>query len=105
MTMIFAVIATGGKQYLVKPGDKLNIEKLNLKEGEEFEFDKVLLVKNQDGLKIGQTQVDVKVRAKVLEQGRGEKTMVFRFKSKTRYKKKKGHRQPFTRVEILEIKD
>ncbi|MEK7659169.1 MAG: 50S ribosomal protein L21 [Patescibacteria group bacterium] len=108
--MTIAVIKTGGKQYIVSEGQKLKIEKINQNEGEEFEFDKVLLfVKdterlNGEEVKIGQPLVDgVKVRAKVLKEGRGEKKIVFRYKNKTRYKKKKGHRQSFTEVEILSI--
>lgn len=108
--MNLAVIKTGGKQYLVSEGQKIKIEKINQNEGDEFDFNKVLLFANglpaQAGqeIKIGHPFVDgVRVRAKVLRQGRGEKKIVFRFKSKTRSKKKKGHRQPFTEVEILDI--
>jgi len=102
--MNIAVIKTGGKQYLVSENQKIKIEKLNQKEGDEFEFDKVLLFANGQEIKIGQPLVDgMKVRGKVLKQGRGEKKIVFRYKNKTRYKKKKGHRQPFSEVEILSI--
>jgi len=126
--MTLAVIKTGGKQYIVSEGQKFKIEKLNQNEGDEFEFDKVLLFANIDSsrqpvspegtprgrlepstsngqeIKIGQPYLDgIKVRAKVLKQGRGEKKIVFRFMHKTRYKKKKGHRQFFTEVEILSI--
>ncbi len=102
--MNLAVIKTGGKQYLVSEGQKLKIEKLNRNEGDEFEFDKVLLFANGQEIKIGQPNLkEIKVRARVLKQGRGEKKIVFRFKNKTRYKKKKGHRQPFTKVEIIKI--
>ncbi|MEK7536936.1 MAG: 50S ribosomal protein L21 [Patescibacteria group bacterium] len=102
--MNLAVIKTGGKQYIVSEGQKLKIEKLNQNEGDEFEFDKVLLFANGEEIKIGQPYIDgVKIKAKVLKQGRGEKKIVFRYKNKTRYKKKKGHRQPFTEVEILSI--
>ncbi|MBI4117416.1 MAG: 50S ribosomal protein L21 [Parcubacteria group bacterium] len=102
--MNIAVIKTGGKQYIVSEGQKLKIEKLNRNEGEEFEFDQVLLFANGEEIKIGQPLVgDVKVKAKVLREGRGEKKIVFRYKNKTRYKKKKGHRQSFTEVEILKI--
>ena len=106
--MNIAIIKTGGKQYIVTEGQKLKIEKVNQNEGDEFEFDEVLLFANgstnSPQVKIGQPLVDgVKVKAKVLKEGRGEKKMVFRYKNKTRYKKKKGHRQPFTEVEILSI--
>ena len=102
--MIFAIIKTGGKQYIVSEGQKLKIEKLNQNEGDEFEFDEVLLFANGEEIKVGKPYVDgMKVNAKVLKQGRGEKKIVFKFKNKTRYKKKKGHRQFFTEVQILSI--
>lgn len=101
--MTFAVIKTGGKQYKVKESDKILIEKLAKKEGEEFGFDEILLVANGE-LKIGQPKVEgASVLAKILEHGKGKKKIVFKYKSKTRYKKKKGHRQPYTKVEILKI--
>lgn len=102
--MNIAIIKTGGKQYIVSEGQKLKIEKLNRSEGDEFKFDQVLLFANGKEIKIGQPLVEgIKVSAKVLKQGRGDKKIVFRFKNKTRYKKKKGHRQPFSEVEILKI--
>lgn len=102
--MNIAVIKTGGKQYIVSEGQKLKIEKLTLNEGEEFDFDQVLLFANGEEIKIGRPYIDeIKVRVKVLKQGRGEKKIVFKFKNKTRYKKKKGHRQYFTEVQILSI--
>ena len=98
--MSFAVIKTGGKQYKVAVGDKLLIEKLDLAEGAEVIFDQVLLLDET----IGTPLVDgAKVTSKILEQGRAKKKIVFKYSSKTRYKKKKGHRQPFTKVEILSI--
>lgn len=103
---MFAVIKTGGKQYRVAEGDKILIEKLTQKEGESFDFNEVLLVGNAkiENLKIGTPLVSgAKVSAKVLEQGKADKKIVFKYTSKTRYKKKKGHRQPFTKVEILKI--
>ncbi len=104
--MNYAVIKTGGKQYLVSEGDKILIEKRECPVGGEFDFEEVLLVGNgtAEGAKIGSPQVaGAKVQAKVLEQSRGKKKIVFRFKRKTRYKKKKGHRQRYTKVEILKI--
>lgn len=99
-----AVIKTGGKQYAVKEGDKIRVEKLNAKEGEEFEFSDVLLVAD-NGVKIGAPNVEnAKVTAKILKQERGKKVIIFHYHSKTRYKKKAGHRQYFTEAEILEIK-
>jgi len=103
---MFAIIRTGGKQYKVAEGDKVLIEKLDLEQGREFDFEEVLLFANgkAENAKIGQPLVEgAKVHAKVLEQGRADKKIVFKYHSKTRYKKKKGHRQPFTKVEILRI--
>lgn len=112
-----AVIKTGGKQYLVKEGNKVKLEKLNAKEGEEifangefisgrkFSLGKILLVADDKGVKIGNPFVnDAEVTAKILKQGRNKKVIIFRYHSKTRYKKKAGHRQHFTEVEIIEIR-
>ena len=102
--MKLAIIKTGGKQYLVREGDKLKLEKIIAKEGEAIAFDKVLLVADKD-VKIGTPKVeDAKVTAKILKQGRAKKVIVFHYHSKTRYRKKAGHRQHFTEVEITEIK-
>jgi len=103
--MTFAVIETGGKQYLVSPGDKIKIEKIDKKEGETVEFDQILLVKKDEDLKIGTPKVeDAKVVGEVLEQGKEDKVVVFKYKPKKRHRKKKGHRQPYTKVEIKEVK-
>ena len=100
----FAVIRTGGKQYLVSPGQKLKVEKLNAPEESEIVFDEVLLRADDGNVTIGQPLVqDAKVTAKVLKQGRAKKVIVFRYHSKTRYRKKKGHRQPYSEVEITAI--
>jgi large subunit ribosomal protein L21 len=104
--MSFAIIKTGGKQYRVAEGDKLLIEKLERPVGEEFDFEEVLMIGNSsaENLKLGQPLVaGAKVRARVLNHGKADKKIVFKFTHKTRYKKKKGHRQPFTQVEILKI--
>ena len=102
--MKLAVIKTGGKQYIVREGDKLKVEKIGAEEGDNFDFDKVLLVADKE-TKIGVPLVDgAKVTAKVLKQARSKKIVVFHFPSKTRYKKKAGHRQHFTEVKILGIK-
>ena len=103
---MFAVIKTGGKQYKVAEGDKLLIEKLGQPIGAEFDFEEVLLVGDGEakGAKIGSPLVEgAKVRARVLEHAKGDKKIVFKYTRKTRYKKKKGHRQPYTKVEILQI--
>lgn len=100
----FAVIETGSKQYRVSEGEKIRVEKLDAQEGEAFVFDKVLLINDKDKVSVGTPNVKgAKVEAKVLEQGRAEKVIVFRYHPKTRYKKKKGHRQPFTKLEITKI--
>ena len=102
--MKLAVIKTGGKQHLVKEGDKLKLSKIVANEGDGIEFDEVLLVFDKD-TKIGVPLIEgVKVSAKVLKQGRTKKIIVFHYHSKTRYKKKAGHRQHFTEVEIVDIK-
>ena len=101
---MFAVIRTGGKQYFVSPGDKIKIEKLDKKEGKEITFTDVLLLEKRSKLEIGNPKVKgAKVVGKILKQGKGKKIIVFKYKPKTRYKVKKGHRQPFTEVEITKI--
>ncbi len=101
---MLAVIKTGGKQYLVSPGQKLKIEKLNKKDGEEVVFDQVLLLEKNKKLEIGTPLVTgAKVVGKVQREGRGKKLIVFKYRPKTRYKVKKGHRQAFTEVEIKSI--
>ncbi len=101
---MLAVIETGGKQYLVEPGKRINIERIEKKEGEEVEFSRVLLVEKEGELKIGTPFVEgVKVIGKVIKQGKKKKITILKYRRKTRYKVKKGHRQPFTRVEILKI--
>ena len=101
---MYAVIKTGGKQYRVAEGDVLNVEKLNAEAGGEVVFDEVLTVVNDADVKIGQPVVEgAKVTAKVVEQGKGEKILVFKYKAKSNYRKRQGHRQPFTKVEISKI--
>lgn len=101
---MYAVIKTGGKQYRVAEGDVLNVEKLNAEAGSEVVFDEVLTVVNDVDVKIGQPVVEgAKVTAKVVEQGKGEKILVFKYKAKSNYRKRQGHRQPFTKVEISKI--
>ncbi|OHA63439.1 MAG: 50S ribosomal protein L21 [Candidatus Wildermuthbacteria bacterium RIFCSPHIGHO2_12_FULL_45_9] len=99
-----AVIKTGGKQYLVAPGQKLNIEKLSQVEGEDVLFEEVLLVEADGKARIGVPFVEgAKVRGKVVSHGKGEKLFIFKFKPKKREARKIGHRQPYTQVEILSI--
>jgi large subunit ribosomal protein L21 len=102
--MNFAVIKTGGKQYKVEVGSKIRIEKINGNENDAVSFDDVLLKVENDNVKIGTpTLKDEKVEGKILKQGREKKKIVFKYHSKTRYRKKKGHRQHYTLVEITKI--
>ncbi len=100
-----AVIKTGGKQYLVKEGDVLSVEKLDGKlEGAKVSFDEVLLVDDGKVTKTGEPHVKgAKVSAEVVDAGRAQKVTIIRYKAKSRYFKKKGHRQPFTKVKIVSI--
>ena len=101
---MLAVIKTGGKQYLISPGDKIQVEKLDLGEGKEVVFDKILLVEKDRKIQIGTPLVKgAKVIGKVLKQGKGSKLIVFKYKPKKRYRRKEGYRQLFTEVEILKI--
>jgi len=102
---MIAVIATGGKQYLVKPGDNLLIEKIQGEKGKAVAFDKVLLVAEEDGSKVevGAPYLPTKVTGEILEQGRADKISVVHYKAKVRYKKRVGHRQPFTKIKITKI--
>jgi len=99
-----AVIETGGKQYLVSPKEKVVIEKLKAEAGSEIVFDKVLLVADGDAAKVGQPYVaGAKVTGKVIDQRRGKKLVVFKYRAKSRYRRKQGHRQAETVVEIQAI--
>ena len=101
---MLAVIKTGGKQYIVTPGQKLKIEKLENKDGSEVAFKEVLLLEKDGNLEIGVPFVrGAQVSAKVLGQGKAEKVIIFKYKAKKRYHVKKGHRQSFTEVEITGI--
>ena len=100
---MFAIIKTGGKQYKVAQGDVLSIEKLEHTD-DQVVFDQVLLLSDDKDIKVGKPLVSgAKVEAKVIEEGKGKKKMVFRYKNKTRRRKKKGHRQLYTKVQITKI--
>lgn len=102
---MFAVIETGGKQYKVTEGDVVFVEKLDVEEGETVTFDKVLAVSLNDSFKAGAPYVDgAAVTAKVVKNGKGKKIHVLKYKSKKNEKKKIGHRQPYTKVQIDAIK-
>ena len=100
---MYAIIATGGKQYRVSEGDVLFIEKIDAEVDSTVSFD-VLLVGNEGDVKVGTPVVEgVKVEGKVVGQIRGEKIIVFKYKAKKNYRRKQGHRQPYTKVEITKI--
>lgn len=99
---MYAIIATGGKQYKVSEGDVIDVEKLAANVGDKVTFDQVLAVSG-DTLKVAKDVADAKVSATVLGQGRGKKIVVYHFKPKTGYHKKNGHRQAYTRVRIESI--
>ena len=101
---MYAVIKTGGKQYKVAQGDRLRIEKLPAGVGDTVTFDEVLLIGGGDALKIGAPLVaGAKVEAKVVAQDREKKIIVFKFRRRKNYRRKNGHRQPFTALEITGI--
>jgi len=101
----FAVIKTGGKQYIVHEGDVLSVEKLTDEEGGKIVFDEVLLVDDGKTTKLGTPIVDgAKVEANLVEHGRGKKLHVIRYRAKSRHFRKYGHRQPYSKVEVTSIK-
>ena len=101
---MFAVIQTGGKQYKVIEQDIIFVEKLDANEGDEIVFDSVMALSDDNGFKAGTpTVAGAKVTAKVLKNGKGKKIYVFKYKSKKNEKKKIGHRQPYTKVQIVKI--
>jgi len=101
---MYAIIETGGKQYKVQKGDTIYIEKLNANVGDTVTFDRVLAVSGEGGLKLGDPVVSgASVSAKVKEHGKGRKVVVFKYKPKKNYRRKQGHRQPYTKVVIENI--
>ena len=99
---MYAIIATGGKQYKVSEGDIITIEKLGVEAGEKVTFDQVLAV-SDNGIKVGADVANATVDASVVKEGRGKKVIVYKYKRKTGYHKKNGHRQSFTQVKIEKI--
>jgi large subunit ribosomal protein L21 len=100
---MYAVIKTGGKQYRVEKGDKLRVEKLAGNVGDAVTFDQVLLLAGE-AMKLGKPLVSgAKVEAKIVDQGLGKKLVVFKFRRRKNYRRKNGHRQPFTALEITNI--
>jgi large subunit ribosomal protein L21 len=101
---MYAVVKTGGKQYRVSPGDSIEVEKLPHDVGEQIELDQVLLVAKGTSTEIGQPLVaGAKVKATVTRQAKGRKVIVFKYRSSSRYRRKKGHRQHYTRLRVDEI--
>ena len=101
---MFAIIQTGGKQYKVNEGDVIFVEKLGAQEGEEVTFDQVLAVSNENGFVTGAPYVSgASVTAKVVRNGKAKKIYVMKYKAKKNEKKKIGHRQPYTKVQIEKI--
>ena len=98
---MYAIIKTGGKQYKVAEGDILNVEKLDAEKGAEVVFDEVLAIVNDGEVTVGKPFINgAKVTATVEEQGKGEKILVFKYRAKVNYRKRMGHRQPYTAVKI-----
>ena len=101
---MYAIIETGGKQYRVQEGDKIVVEKLAVEEGQEVAFERVLtVVKDGEDLVGAPVVAGAKVVAKVVEHGKGKKILVFKYKAKSNYRRRQGHRQPFTQVVIEKI--
>ena len=101
---MFAIIETGGKQYKVNEGDIIFVEKLGVAEGETVEFTNVKALSKNGALTVGTPNVDgAKVTATVVKEGKGKKIVVFKYKAKKNEKKKLGHRQPYTKVQITKI--
>lgn len=101
---MYAVIKTGGKQYRVSPGDSIEVERLPHDVGAQIDLDQVLLVVNGSGAKVGQPLVEgARVKATVTRQTKGPKVIIFKYRSSSRYRRKRGHRQQYTRLRIDEI--
>ena len=102
---MYAIIEECGKQYKVTKGDIIFFEKFDVEEGKKVIFDKVILVSDDNKVEVGNPYVKgVKVEGKVVSHGKGKKIIVFKYKAKKNYKRKQGHRQPYTKVEITDIK-
>jgi large subunit ribosomal protein L21 len=104
MTQTYAIVETGGKQYKVAPGQKIDVDRLAVAEGQDIELSKVLLIADGKDTVVGNPTIDgAKVVATCLGEGKGDKVIVFKYKPKVRYRRKKGHRQLYARLEIKEI--
>jgi large subunit ribosomal protein L21 len=104
MTQSYAIVETGGKQYKMAPGQKIDVDRLAVAEGEDIELSRVLLIADGKDTIIGNPTIDgAKVIATCLGEGKGDKVIVFKYKPKVRYRRKKGHRQIHAKIEIKEI--
>ena len=102
---MYAIIEACGKQYKVAEGDVIFFEKLDAEEGKKVKFDNVVLISNEENVQVGNPYVKgAKVEGKVISHGKAKKIIVFKYKAKKNYRRKQGHRQPFTKVEITSIK-
>jgi large subunit ribosomal protein L21 len=101
---LFAILETGGKQYKVAPGTIVKVEKLQGARGDTYVFDRVLAVSTDDATKVGNPYIEgAKINGTILRQGKARKILVFKYKSKTNYRRRYGHRQPYTEVRIDSI--
>ena len=100
---MYAIIATGGKQYKVAEGDVIRVEKLGAEAGDKVTFDQVLAVRDDAAIKVGDDTAKASVEATVLANGKAKKVIVYKYKRKTGYHKKNGHRQEYTKVQINKI--
>ena len=100
---MYAIIETGGKQYRVQEGDVFTVEKLDAEVGDTVTFDHVLVLGEGEDIQVGTPYVGTSVEAKVVENGKGKKVIIYKYKSKKDYRKKQGHRQPYTMVEITSL--
>jgi large subunit ribosomal protein L21 len=100
----YAIVRTGGKQYRVSPGDTIRVESLPAEEGDTIELDDVLMLSTEDGLALGTPRVSgAKVTAEVVGKGKGKKIVIFKYKAKTRYRRRNGHRQLYTDLKVTGI--
>ncbi|HHU07648.1 MAG TPA: 50S ribosomal protein L21 [Clostridiaceae bacterium] len=101
---MYAIIKTGGKQYKVQEGDELFLEKIAGESGDKVEFDEVLAISTDEGLNVGLPLLDgAKVEAEILAQGKHKKITIIKYKAKKGYRRKQGHRQPYTKVKITKV--
>jgi large subunit ribosomal protein L21 len=104
MSQTYAIVETGGKQYKVAPGQKIDVDRLTVAKGEDIELSRVLLIADGKDTVVGNPTIDgAKVVATCLGEGKGDKVIVFKYKPKVRYRRKKGHRQIYSKLEIKEI--